>query len=65
MRLPNELTTEQHAALVECLRIFHHRGVVVRQAREQHPPGDGSRHLPFKTEDVNAPLPPRAFVPAG
>jgi hypothetical protein len=51
--------------LVECLRIFHHRGVAVRQAREQRPPGDGLRHPARKTEDVNAPLPSRAFVPAG
>jgi hypothetical protein len=65
MQLPNELTDAQHAALVECLRIFHHRGVAVRQAREQRLSGDGLHHSARKAEDVNDPLPTRAFVPAG
>jgi hypothetical protein len=35
MKLPDELTAEQHAALVACLKRFAEHGRAIRLAREQ------------------------------
>jgi hypothetical protein len=45
MRLPDQLTSDQHAALVACLRIFALRGRSIREEREREQKAQSAERL--------------------